>query len=81
MRGDLRLELALERTDLLIPALHDFLACVGFGYGQSVSLLSSEQVHLRQGTERTSFTSVGTGPCCVNPWKDGDKNGGATAPA
>jgi hypothetical protein len=31
-------------------------------------------------TGRTSFVGVGTGPWCVNPWREGAANGGATAP-
>ncbi len=29
---------------------------------------------------RTNFVYIGTGPLCVNPWEEGDDNGGATAP-
>jgi hypothetical protein len=29
---------------------------------------------------RFNSTSVGGGPICVKPWKDGDNNGGATSP-
>ncbi len=29
---------------------------------------------------RTNLQYIGTGPFCVNPWKDGANNGGATAP-
>ena len=30
--------------------------------------------------KRTNYATVGGGPFCVNPWKAGKSNGGATAP-
>lgn len=48
----------------------------GLGRGSKAALAQST---CDKTTKRTSFTSIGTGSYCVNPWKEGAKNGGATA--
>ena len=48
----------------------------GLGRGSKAALA---QETCDKETKRTNFTSIGTGPLCVNPWKAGAKNGGATA--
>ncbi len=48
----------------------------GVGRGSEAAL---GQATCERSTGRTSFAGVGTGPFCVNPWKGGRDNGGATA--
>jgi len=49
----------------------------GVGIGSKEALA---QETCDQATGRTNFVGVGTGPLCVNPWPEGEDNGGATAP-
>ena len=49
----------------------------GLGLGSKATLA---QANCDPERKRTNYTTVGGGPFCVNPWKDGKDNGGATAP-
>jgi hypothetical protein len=49
----------------------------GVGRGSKAALA---QPTCDPATRRTNFVGVGTGPWCVNPWRDRADNGGATAP-
>ncbi len=49
----------------------------GVGMGSKAALA---QETCNAENERTNSVGVGTGPRCVNPWPDGEDNGGATAP-
>jgi hypothetical protein len=49
----------------------------GQGLGSKAALAQST---CDKASGRTTLQYVGTGPFCVNPWKDGANNGGVTAP-
>ena len=49
----------------------------GVGLGSKATLA---EANCDPGTKRTNYATVGGGPFCVNPWKAGKDNGGATAP-
>ena len=49
----------------------------GVGLGSKAALA---QANCDPERKRTNYATVGGGPFCVNPWKDGKSNGGATAP-
>ena len=49
----------------------------GLGLGSKAALA---EANCDPETKRTNYATVGGGPFCVNPWKAGKDNGGATAP-
>jgi hypothetical protein len=49
----------------------------GLGLGSKAALA---QTTCDKASGRTNLQYIGSGPFCVNPWKDGANNGGATAP-
>ena len=51
----------------------------GSGINTPAALNDARCVKTTNPYGRWSFVSVGTGPVCVRPFEDGEKNGGATA--